>query len=53
MQIDYAMLEKLHRQARQARSREIGCMVRRALLWLRARLPGASPALRDAICCPA
>jgi hypothetical protein len=53
MQLDYAVIEKLHRQARRARSREVGCMIERAILWVRARLPGANPALRDAVCCPA
>jgi hypothetical protein len=53
MQVEYAVIEKLQQQARRERSREIGCMIERALLWLRARLPGADPSLRDAACCPA
>ena len=53
MQIDYAVIEKLQAKARRERSREIACMVQRAILWVRARLPGASPALRDAVCCAA
>jgi hypothetical protein len=53
MQIDYAVIEKLQAAARRERSREIGCLIERAILWLRARLPGADPALRDVICCAA
>jgi hypothetical protein len=53
MRIDYAVIEKLQAQARRERSREIGCMIQRAVLWLRARLPGANPTLRQAVCCPA
>jgi hypothetical protein len=53
MQVDYAGIEKLHAAARRERAREIRCIIQRAILWLRARLPGANPALRDAVCCPA
>ena len=53
MQIDYAVIEKLLAMARRERSREIACLIQRAILWIRARLPGADPSLHDAFCCAA
>ena len=53
MHVDYAVIEKLHAAARRERAREIRCIIERAILWVRARLHGANPALRDAECCPA
>jgi hypothetical protein len=53
MQVDYAVIEKLQAMARRERSREIACLIQRAILWIRARLPGADPALHDAVCCAA
>lgn len=53
MQIDYAVIEELQAAARRERSREIGCLILQAIQWIRARLPGANPALRDAACCAA
>ena len=51
MQIDYAVIEKLHAKARRERAREVYCMVVRAALRLRAWLTGTNA--DEAACCPA
>jgi hypothetical protein len=53
MQVDYAVIEKLHAMARRERAREIACLIQRAIVWIRARLRGADPSLNDAVCCAA
>ena len=50
MQVDYAVIEKLHAMARRERSREVYCVIKRTVLWIRALLPGANPTLCDAVC---
>jgi hypothetical protein len=49
--IDYSQIERVHAAARRERSEYVHCLFQRLALWMRAQLPHADPALRDAACC--
>lgn len=53
MQIDYAMIEKLHAKARRERARETYRIILRAALRLRAWLGATKTGVSNAPCCPA
>jgi hypothetical protein len=49
--IDHSVIERLQAAARRGRSRQMACLFQQLILWIRSRLPGADPALRDLACC--
>jgi hypothetical protein len=49
--IDLQLIEKLHKDARRQRAHQVHCLLRRAILRIRARVPGADAALLRAPCC--
>lgn len=50
--IDYALIDKLHAQARRERSREVYRLLCRAGVWLLAFVRGENAPIRSAACCP-
>ena len=49
--INYPAIYELQKLAKRERAREVACLIAKAVLWMRSRLPGADPALRDLECC--
>jgi len=50
MSYDYALIEALHAAARRERAKQVHCLIRRAILWLRS-LAGAQTRLGTEACC--